>query len=110
MPLRFVFKIILPEEEQKQIERNLINVGFHIQQNEDGPGLEIADQYILRYPSKTQNPHYTIEQSYSAIQTIRINDKLFARASREFVNQDFVEKLEIPWLDNETVGNNGEMV
>ena len=107
LPLRFVFKIILPEEEQKQIERNLVNVGFHIQQNEDGSGLEIAYQYILRYPSKTQNPHYTIEQSYSAIQTIRINDKLFARASREFVNQDFVEKLEIPWLDNQTVGNNG---
>lgn len=92
---------MLSEEEHKQIKNSLVKVGFYAHENEHGTSLEITYEYILVYPDKIQNPQYSIEQSYTVRQAIHINGKIFARASREFVNQDFVEKLEIPWLDNQ---------
>jgi predicted ATPase len=107
LPLRFVLKIILSEEEHKQIKSSLVKVGFYTHENEHRTSLEITYEYILVYPNKIKNPQYSIEQSYTVRQAIRINGKIFARTSREFVNQDFVQKLEIPWLDNQPVTNKG---
>lgn len=89
MPLLFVLKITLSEDEYKQIKSSLVKVGFYTHENEDRTSLEITYEYILVYPDKIQNPQYSIEESYAVRQAIEIDGKIFARASGEFVNRDF---------------------
>lgn len=55
LPLRFVLKITLSEDEYKQIKSSLLKVGFYTRENEDRISLEITYEYILAYPDKIQN-------------------------------------------------------